>query len=189
MPKNDIKKSSVLLVIDVQMIMFEPVPVYQANLVLKNIKSLIAYYRQHHLPIIFIQHDGTEEQPFGIGKPGWTLHKDIFTVGDEILIHKNFPDAFQKTDLNTILKELEINDLVIVGMQTEYCIDTTCRSAFSLGYNVTLVEDAHSTMDGSKSQISAKQKINHHNNVLGSCFANVQPTQKILLKPLKSRVK
>jgi nicotinamidase-related amidase len=184
MQKNSIKTSSALLVIDVQMIMFEPVPVYQASLVLENIKSLIAYYRCHHLPIIFIQHDGTVEQPFGVGKPGWMLHKDIFTMGDEILIHKHFPDAFQKTDLDTILKQLDINDLVIVGMQTEYCIDTTCRSAFSLGYNVTLVEDAHSTMDDVQNQISAKQKINHHNNVLGSCFADVQSTQQMLLEEL-----
>lgn len=60
-------------------------------------------------PLLFIQHDGTEDQPFGIGKSGWQLHPDLFILDDEILIYKHFPDAFQETNLNEIIKQFKIN--------------------------------------------------------------------------------
>ena len=176
--ENDTAKKSTLLVIDVQMIAFEPAPVYKAKAVLKNIKNIISCYRRQHLPIIFVQHDGKAHEAYGVEKPGWFLHPDIFPVDDEPLIHKHFPDAFQETNLDSTLKKQGVDNIVVVGMQTEYCIDTTCRQAFRLGYQVTLIEDAHSTFESN--QISAQQKINHHNKTLGSVFVRLMPTEQIL---------
>jgi nicotinamidase-related amidase len=55
------------------------------------------------------------------------------------MIKKETPDAFHKTNLHQKLKSKGIEKLVIAGLQTEYCIDTTCRRAYSLGYEVVLV--------------------------------------------------
>jgi len=66
--------------------------------------------------------------------------------------------------------------LVICGLQSEYCVDTTTRRAFSLGYDITLVADGHSTCAGS---LTAAQKIAHHNEVLGGWFARVVPASQV----------
>ncbi|MFP6645312.1 MAG: isochorismatase family protein [Candidatus Latescibacterota bacterium] len=66
--------------------------------------------------------------------------------------------------------------LVICGLPSEYCVDTTTRRAFSLGYDITLVADGHSTCAGS---LTAAQKIAHHNEVLGGWFARVVPASQV----------
>ncbi len=93
------------------------------------------------------------------------------------MIQKQSPDSFHQTDLHSNLIDLEINKLIIAGLQTEYCIDTTCRRAYSLGYDITLVKDAHSTWNSD--QLTAKQIIAHHNNILGGWFAKVEGENEI----------
>ena len=73
-------------------------------------------------------------------------------------------DAFLGTPLQAELDAAASDHLVICGLHTDFCIDTTCRRAASLGYRVTLVEDAHSTFD--RDYISAKTVIEHHNRIL-----------------------
>jgi nicotinamidase-related amidase len=97
---------------------------------------------------------------------------------DGLVIHKRHPDSFQETELQHELKERGIEYLVIAGIQTEYCVDTTCRRAYSLGYDVILVQDGHSTWDSEP--LDASQIIAHHNNVLGGWFTRLQPAREIV---------
>ncbi|MHA2364674.1 MAG: isochorismatase family protein, partial [Candidatus Hodarchaeales archaeon] len=71
----------------------------------------------------------------------------------------------------------KIENLIIVGLQTEYCIDTTVRRAFSEEFNVTLVKDTHSTWNSSK--LTAQQIIDHHNSILGDWFASLKAESQI----------
>ena len=98
-------------------------------------------------------------------------------VKGDIVVQKQFPDAFQNTILHEELQEREVKKLYITGLQTEYCTDTTCRRAFSLGYEVVLVEDAHGT--GDSSLLKAEQIIDHHNQVLGGWFATLEKESEI----------
>lgn len=75
------------------------------------------------------------------------------------------------------MKKRGIEHVFITGIQTEVCVDTTCRRAFSMGYKVTLVTDTHSTW--SSEEITAQQIINHHNSVL-RWFADVFPSREII---------
>ena len=70
-----------------------------------------------------------------------------------------------------------IGHLIIAGIQTEYCVDTTCRRGCSLGYEVTLVEDAHSTWD--TEHLTASQIIDHHNQVLSGWFVTLEAARRI----------
>ncbi len=70
-----------------------------------------------------------------------------------------------------------IGRLVLAGMQTEYCVDTTCRRAFGLGFEVTLAADAHATFDGEN--LTAAGVVAHRNEVMGNGFAEVVPAQEI----------
>jgi nicotinamidase-related amidase len=170
--------STALLVIDVQVCNFEEsAPVYRGGDLLSKIGALVAQARAAGMPIIYIQHCGSEgaiDQP---GTPGWEIHPTIAPLHDDVVIQKHHPDAFQDTSLQRELESRGIERLIITGIQTEYCIDTTCRRAYSLNYDVMLVKDAHSTWD--TDLLTAPQIITHHNEVLGGWFAKLKEVSEL----------
>ncbi|WP_430787462.1 cysteine hydrolase family protein [Virgibacillus flavescens] len=169
--------TSVLLIIDVQKGMFTmDTSVSKGNLLLENITRMITFAREHNLPLIYIQHNGPANSPLEKNTPGWEIHEVIKPQNGDIVIEKHTPDSFYETDLKNILNNMEVNHLIVTGIQTEACIDSTCRSGFSLNYDVTLAIDCHSTFD--KEEISARQIINHHNEVL-RWFAETKTLQEI----------
>jgi nicotinamidase-related amidase len=170
-------KRTALLVIDLQVCNFEESPVHRGGDLLSKIGALIAQARAVRVPIIYVQHCGPEgaiDQP---GTPGWEIHPAIAPTEGDAVVQKCHPDAFQETSLQDELKSRGIDRLLITGIQTEYCIDTTCRRAYSLGYDVILVKDAHSTWD--TDLLSAPQIIAHHNKVLGGWFAKLKEVSEI----------
>ena len=92
------------------------------------------------------------------------------------MIEKEACDAFYETSLDATLKGLEVEELLITGLQTEYCVDTACRAALSHGYDVVLVEDGHSTGD---SDMPAAEIVRHHNALLANM---VHPSAKIQVR-------
>lgn len=169
---------SALLIIDVQNCMFNPAePVYNSETLLSNLKALIAGARAAQTPVIYIQHCGGPGAPHAPGEPGWAIYPDIAPLAGELVVQKTTPDSFYKTTLKDELTTRGIEELVLAGIQTDYCVDTTCRRATSEGYTVTLIGDAHSTW--AASGLSAQQIIDHHNTVLGDWFATVKPTAEM----------
>ncbi|MGA2490180.1 MAG: cysteine hydrolase family protein [Anaerolineales bacterium] len=168
-----------LLIIDVQLGMFDESDcVYKGNELLDTIKTLISEARASSVPIIYIQHDGGgDDHPLRPDKPGWSIHPTIYPSKDDVIIRKRHPDAFQGTELRNELELLGIKHLIVAGLQTEYCVDTTCRRAYSLGYDVTLVQDGHSTWD--TEHLKASQIIAHHNQVLGGWFVTLKNAAEI----------
>jgi nicotinamidase-related amidase len=81
-------------------------------------------------------------------------------------VRKTTPDSFHRTDLSQRLQEREITRLLICGLQSDFCVDTTTRRALALGYEVVLVADAHSTVDNGV--LSAAQITAHHNTTLAN---------------------
>ena len=154
-----------LLVIDAQVNMFaEGGSVFEGEKLLCTISRLIAQARAAHLPIIYVQHNGGEGDPDMPGTPGWQIHPAVTPEQDDIVIQKHKPDAFYGTALQSSLEARQIRQLIIAGMQTEMCIDATCRRAHELGYDVILVEDGHSTFDNG--DLLASQIIAQTNDAL-----------------------
>ncbi|HZY40381.1 MAG TPA: isochorismatase family protein, partial [Anaerolineae bacterium] len=122
-------------------------------------------------------HDGGPNDPLEPSTPGWPIHPTIAPAADELIVRKRTPDAFHETTLQQELNSRGIRKLVLAGLQTEYCVDTTCRRAFSLGYQVALAQDAHSTWN--TDTLTAAQIIAHHNTVLGDWFATLRLTDEI----------
>ena len=157
--------NTALLVIDAQVNMFsEGGSVYEGEKLLDTIGRLIARARTAHLPIIYVQNNGGEGDPDMPGTPGWQIHPAVTPEQGDIVIQKHAPDSFYETSLQSELEARQIHRLIIVGMQTEMCIDATCRRAHELGYDVTLVQDAHSTFDSTG--LAASQIIAQHNDAL-----------------------
>ena len=160
-----------LLVIDIQLGMFDAPgqpPVPGGERLLERIGDLIEEARGAGVPVVYVQHC-EPEGPLEEGSEGWKIHPRIAPLDGDVIVKKRTPDSFLDTTLREELGSRNIESLVLAGMQTEYCVDTTCRRAFSLGYDVTLAKDAHGTWDSD--DLSAAQIIAHHNEVLGSGFA------------------
>ena len=169
---------SALLIIDVQLGMFQnDAPVHKGEDLLSTIGDLIARARAAEIPVIYIQHSGGRGHRLEPGTPGWPIHPAIAPDDGESVVHKQYPDSFRETNLQEELRAKGIGRLVIAGIQTEYCVDTTCRRASSLGYDVTLVEDAHSTWD--TDHLRASQIIDHHNQVLSGWFVTLEAARRI----------
>ena len=176
--KAEAMQKTALLIIDVQNCMFNPVePVYNSTALLANLQSLIDRARASNTPVIYVQHNGPTGAPHAPGEPGWAIHPAIAPVSGETIVQKTTPDSFYKTTLKGELSRRGIEQVVMAGIQTDYCVDTTCRRAVSEGYNVTLVSDAHSTWGDSG--LSAEQIIAHHNQVLGNWFAKLATTESV----------
>lgn len=160
-----------LLVIDAQVNMFAPEnPVYASEKLLKTLGSLLAQARSANIPIVYVQNNGGPDDPDQPGTSGWLIHPALAPSEGDAVIQKGTPDAFYHTSLQEELLRRRIKQVVLVGMQTEYCIDTTCRHAFALDYQVTLVKDGHSTYDTKR--LPAVDVIAHHNAIL-TAFATV----------------
>jgi len=135
-----------LLIVDAQVNQFEPpMAVHDGPIILDRLKRLVARARAASVPVAFIQNDGGEADPDLPGTPGWALHPELLPAGSEKVYRKTTTDSFHETGLLEDLRATGVTDLVIAGMQSNYCIDATARRAVKEGFSVTLVSDAHST--------------------------------------------
>jgi len=116
------------------------------------------------VPVIVVQHDETGGHRLQTGTDGHRLRREIAPMNGEITIHKTACDAFYRTELHDILTANNVERLVIAGCMTQFCIDTSVRRAVSLGYDVTLLSDGHTTAD--MGPLTFGQIIAHHNALL-----------------------
>ncbi len=153
-----------LLIIDMQKGLFDQPP-FDFTWTINNIKRLHDLAEELHFPVIFIQHE-KEASQLEYGSPGWCLIDALSPAAHNHLIRKTTPDSFLHTGLNRLLAEHDIGELIICGYATEYCIDTTVRSAAAHGYHVLLAADAHTTHD--KDHMLGNSIRDHHNQTLSS---------------------
>ena len=170
--------NTALLVIDMQVGLLddEDYPIFNKESLVFNVNLLISKARSAGATIIFVRHTESSGSPLEIHQPGWQISSEINITKDDIIIDKYTPDSFHQTSLTEILKEHNISRLVIVGLQSEYCIDTTCRRSFTLGLDTVLIRDAHSTFNSPI--LPADSIIKHHNQVLSNSFVTLRDTSE-----------
>ena len=169
-----------LLAIDVQRVFYDDdtiPPVFDGEQILARISDVVQRARASGLPIVYIQHDGGRGHPLEEGSQGWQIHPAVQPERDDVIIAKTTPDSFHETGLKSELDALGVESLIVVGNQTEFCVDTTCRRACSLGYKITLIKDAHSTWNND--YLTAQQIIAHHSFVLGRRFVRLDESSGI----------
>lgn len=139
-----------LVIIDVQNDYFPQgkCELFQSEQALKVTKRLLEHFRERKLPIFYVQHISPEDAAFFLpNTKGVQLHKEIEPLGSEYIIVKHTPNGFHETTLQEKLTSLSIKNLVMCGMMTHMCVDTTVRAAKDLGHLVTLISDACATKD------------------------------------------
>ena len=131
------------------------------NLV-ERINALSSRARDSNSPVFLIQHE-EEDGPLQYDSEGWSLTDELLVSAGDVRVRKKTPNSFHETNLHKLLQGHGAGRIVLCGLQTEFCVDTTVRQALPLGYHVVLASDAHSTTDG---VLKAEQIIAHHNHTL-----------------------
>jgi nicotinamidase-related amidase len=165
---------SALLVIDLQTGMFngeQIAPIHAGDALLEHTKRALAYARQARLPVFYVRHGEPAGRLLERGTANWQIHQAIAPLPGEPVIDKMRPDSFHETSLASDLEAAGITRLIVTGAQTEICVDTTCRRASSLGFEVVLVSDGHSTWDNAT--LTADQIIRHTNETLAGRFVRL----------------
>jgi nicotinamidase-related amidase len=169
--------NTALLIVDVQNALVDEKP-FNIEKVLGNIKKLLDTCRENRIEIIYIQHDGEKEDNLEPFSDGWDINKSIYPKPEEKIIRKTYNSAFKNTVLEDYLNSKSIKTLILVGMQTEYCIDTTCRVAFDKGYKLVMPEETNTTFDNGT--LSAGEIYRYHNfNIFKDRFAEVRSLDQI----------
>jgi len=166
-----------LLVVDVQtgLLRADP-PLHERDRFLANMCRLIESARASQVPVVYLRHETTGGE-LAPGMPGWAIDPAVAPQSGDIVVDKRHNDGFHATTLQEELQHMGTLELVVAGVQTEFCVDTTCRRAYSLGYQVTLVGDGHTTFD--TEVLSAAQIIAHHNRTLGVRLTRVTDTDDL----------
>ncbi|MEW2048855.1 cysteine hydrolase family protein [Streptomyces sp. NPDC005476] len=157
------RPNTALLVIDVQKGVVAGAP--RRDEVIANIDTLVDAARVQDVPVIWVQHsdDGLER-----GSADWEYVEELVRLDTEPLVHKNYGDSFEGTELESLLAERGVGRVVVTGAQTDVCIRSTLHGAFVRGYDVTLVGDAHTTEDLSEYGAPAPEQVMAHTNLYWS---------------------
>ena len=175
--------STALLIIDVQAgLCTGDYEVFESARVIRNVNRLSEHARSRGLPVVVIQHE-EDEGTLALHSPGWQLADGLVATPQDIFIRKTASDSFHKTGLQAQLQSRGVTELIVCGMQSDFCVDSTVRRALALGYPLVLASDAHSTLDNHT--LTAPQIIAHHNETLSqlSSFgvrAELRTTEEIL---------
>lgn len=135
---------------------------YHRDQVVANIGALVEKARDEGVPIVWVQHsdEGLEK-----GSEAWEYVPELVRQDAEPLVEKTFGDSFEATDLEEVLARAGVGHLVVAGAQTDACIRSTIHGAFTRGYDVTLVGDAHTTEDQSDWGAPPPDKVIAHTNL------------------------
>jgi nicotinamidase-related amidase len=166
-----------LMVIDVQQGLFETEQPHDSEAVVGRIAGLIARARAAKAPLFFVQHDGGPGDELDRNGPGFAFRSEVAPQPGDSVIVKRRCNAFQDTDLDDRLKALGIDEIVVCGMQTEFCVDTTVRAAFERGYHMLVACDAHTTFDSSL--LPADMIIAHTHHIWNGRFAKLKKADEI----------
>lgn len=138
-------KPDAMIVIDVQQALVAEHPYREAE-TLAGIARLADACRAQGIPVVYVQHEEAEGSLVH-GTPGWEIAPAVAPHPGEARFYKRFNSSFHDTGLHAHLQALGARNLLLCGMQTEYCVDTTCKVAFDLGYSVTIPRGGTTTFD------------------------------------------
>ena len=175
-----------LLIVDVQNDYFPngKMELVNSNDTGNKINSLIEHFRKVPIEIVYIQHISTRPSAtfFLPNTQGMEIHDSVKPKMNEKVIIKNYPNSFRETELDSYLKSKSISKLIVTGMMTHMCIDTTVRAAFDLGYDCIVVEDCCTTKNlkiGDR-EISSNFVQDSFMAALNGVFAKVLSSEDLL---------
>jgi nicotinamidase-related amidase len=134
------RNNSALLVIDVQVgVMAEA---FERDSKIANMAKAIDKARAEGVPVIWIQHSDEE---LVLESAEWEIVPELSPLPSETKVRKTFRSSFIDTNLEDVLSSLGVSHLYVCGAETNNCVRHTCHTALEMGYDLTLISDAHTT--------------------------------------------
>jgi nicotinamidase-related amidase len=170
----NVDTKTVVLVVDLQLGMFNGerlAPIHDGEALLTRVAWLLDRARDAGVKVVYVRHGGEAGSLLETDTDNWQIHPAVAPMPGEAIVDKRMPDAFADMGLGEMLAAIGARRLIVVGAQTEVCVDTTCRRAASLGFAVVLVADGHGTWDNAT--LTAEQIVRHTNETMDGRFARV----------------
>ena len=137
----------ILLVVDMQKALTEDGELYDAEAFMDRNIRLIEAARKNNVEVIFVQHDAGEGSGFSVGDEDFEIDPRVAPKDGEKVFVKTINSCFGNTDFKAYMEQQEDKRLMVIGLQTNYCIDATVKSAFERGFDVIVPEGTNSTFD------------------------------------------
>lgn len=153
----------VLLVVDAQKLITNE-ELYNFHTFVFNVKDIINKARENSIEVIYIRHDAGIGSELTKGTEGFEIYEEFKSFKGEKIFDKNFNSAFKETGLLEYLKRKGENEIIIVGLQTDYCIDATIKCGFEHGFNIIVPAHANTTVDNEF--MTAEQSYKYHNEFM-----------------------
>ena len=171
----------VLLVIDVQKLIVTE-SLYKFDLFVSNIKKLISAARKNKIEVIYVRHDDGEGCELTKGTDGFEIYDEFKPFSQEKIFDKSVNSAFRDTGLLDYLKNKNEKEVIVVGLQTDYCIDATVKCGFEHGFKITVPTNANSTVDNDF--MTSEQSYKYYNeymwnNRYASCISMDETINKM----------
>ena len=135
-----------LIVIDIQKGITDE-RLYDFTGFLKNVSSIIDAARKNSVEVIYVQHDDGPGTGFSIGDVDFEIADQVAPKAEEKIFVKEINSCFGNKELTAYLDKQKEKELIIVGLQTNICIDASVKSAFERGYRVIIPNGTNSTFD------------------------------------------
>lgn len=166
-------EQTALLIVDMQTALVAGHPCREAEL-LGNLQTLLGAARSGGTEVIYVRHDGGAGDELEAGSDGWQICAQLAPAEGEKIFEKRYNSAFKDTPLRAYLDGHGIKTLVLVGMQTEYCIDATCKAAFEFGYTLVMPHRTTATFDNSF--FKAETIVDYYEQMIwAGRFARIMP--------------
>ncbi len=136
----------VLLVVDAQKAITNN-DLYQFELFEKSVKELIHRARQNGIEVIYVRHDDGIGCELTKGNEGFEIYEGFMPDDNEMIFDKSVNSSFKGTGLLEYLRKKKENTIIIVGLQTDYCIDATVKVGFEHGFKMIVPANTNSTFD------------------------------------------
>ncbi len=173
--------TTALLVIDVQRGAFDGVlhrPINQPATLIDATTRLLDAARSGGAPVVFIQHCEGPGELFTVDTPQWALHEALVPQASEAIVHKRASSAFEDTDLAQVLAGMKADSLVLCGLQSEFCVSNTAKSALTNGFKVIVAQDGHSTWPSG--ELSADAIVAQTNAALAAAGAELETVDNLV---------
>jgi nicotinamidase-related amidase len=154
------RPNTALLVVDVQNGVVGEA--HERDSVVANVGRLVEKARREQVPVVWVQH---HDEGLARGSDEWRIVPELKPDGAEPLVEKSYGDSFEDTALETVLSDLQVGRLVVIGAETDACIRSTLHGAFARGYDATLVSDAHTTGDRTEWGAPPPDQVIAHTNL------------------------
>ena len=135
-----------LIVIDMQKALMDD-ELYRYERFMRRVEAVIAAARENGVEVIYVQHDAGPGTGFSVGDEAFEITDEVKPAEGEKVFVKTINSCFGNREFTSYLETSGDRDLMIVGLQTDFCIDATVKSAFERGYNVIIPEGTNSTFD------------------------------------------